>query len=154
MAGVNKVILVGNLGQDPEIKILQGGNCVANFSLATSEKWKDKTTGQMQEKTEWHKIVAWGKLAEICGKYLKKGSQVYVEGKNQTTKFTGKDGVVRYTTEVVIKEMAMVGGRPQQSRPSSNRDDSREIVEHDQSYGDTGSRAFNPDDFHDDDTPF
>ena len=105
MAGVNKVILVGNLGQDPEIKNLQGGNCVANFSLATTEKWTGKDG--KQEKTEWHKIVAWGKLAEICGKYLKKGSQVYVEGKNQTTKFTGKDGVVRYTTEVIIKEMTM-----------------------------------------------
>ena len=107
---VNKVILVGNLGRDPEIRYTPSGTAVANFSIATSEKWKDKKSGEMQERTEWHRIVAWGRLGEICGEYLNKGKQVYIEGRMQTRSWE-KDGVTRYTTEVVASEMKMLGGR-------------------------------------------
>ena len=108
MSGVNKVILVGRLGADPEVKDLGEGNFVANFSMATSEKYKDKS-GEMQEKTEWHRIVVWGKLAEICGKYLKKGREAYVDGKLQTRSWEDKEGVTKYTTEVVAKEVQFLG---------------------------------------------
>ena len=112
--GVNKVILVGNLGKDPEVRFLPGGSAVCNFSIATSESWKDKQ-GQVQEKTEWHRISIFGKLAEIAGEYLKKGSQVYVEGKLQTRKWTNKEGQDQYTTEVHLDPfngvMQMLGGR-------------------------------------------
>jgi len=109
--GVNKVILVGNLGKDPEVRYSPNGNAVANITLATSEQWKDRNTGEQQEKTEWHRIVFFNRLAEIVGEYLKKGSQVYVEGKLQTRKWQGQDGQDRYTTEVVANEMQMLGGR-------------------------------------------
>ncbi len=109
--GVNKVILVGNLGKDPEVKYTAGGTAVCNFSIATSESWKDKTTGEKQERTEWHSIVCWSGLAEIAGEYLRKGSQVYVEGKLQTRKWEDKEGNTRYTTEIVIHDMQMLGGR-------------------------------------------
>ena len=107
---VNKVILIGNLGRDPEVRYTADGRAVANFSLATSEKWKDKNSGEMTERTEWHNIVAWGKLGEICGEYLAKGKQVYIEGRLQTRSWE-KDGVTRYTTEVVASEMKMLGTR-------------------------------------------
>lgn len=100
--GVNKVILVGNLGQDPDIRYMPNGNAVANLTLATSESWKDRNTGQLQEKTEWHRIVIFGKLAEIAGEYLRKGSQAYFEGKLQTRKWQDQQGQDRYTTEVVV----------------------------------------------------
>jgi single-strand DNA-binding protein len=103
-SGINKVILIGNLGQDPDIRYMQSGDPVANISIATSESWKDKTTGEPREKTEWHRVVFFGKLAEIVGKYLKKGSKVYVEGKLQTKKWTDKEGSDRYTTEVVVDQ--------------------------------------------------
>ncbi|NVK23488.1 MAG: single-stranded DNA-binding protein [Gammaproteobacteria bacterium] len=113
--GVNKVILIGTLGSDPEVRYMPNGGAVANISLATNESWKDKNTGQMQEKTEWHRVVVFGKLAEVAGEYLRKGSQVYFEGKLQTRKWqdqaTGQD---KYTTEVVIDfggQMQMLGGR-------------------------------------------
>jgi len=113
--GVNKVILIGTLGSDPEVRYMPNGNAVANISLATNESWKDKNTGQMQEKTEWHRVVVFGKLAEVAGEYLRKGSQVYFEGKLQTRKWqdqaTGQD---KYTTEVVVDfggQMQMLGGR-------------------------------------------
>lgn len=112
--GINKVILVGNLGKDPEIRYTPDGRAIANITLATSETWKDKNTGQPQEKTEWHRIVIFGKLAEIAGEYLKKGSQVYFEGKLQTRKWTDQSGQDRYTTEVVVDingQMQMLGGR-------------------------------------------
>lgn len=112
MASVNKVILVGNLGQDPEVRYTQNGAAVANFSIATSESWTDKQTGQKTSKTEWHRIVAWNKLGEICGEYLHKGKQVYVEGKLETRKWRDeKAGVDRYTTEVKIHTMQMLGNR-------------------------------------------
>jgi single-strand DNA-binding protein len=108
--GVNKVILVGNLGNDPEVKYMPSGNAVANVSLATTESWKDKSSGDRQEKTEWHRVVFFGKLAEIAGEYLKKGSQVYVEGRLQTREWE-KDGVKRYSTEIIASDMQMLGGR-------------------------------------------
>jgi len=109
--GVNKAIIVGNLGKDPEIRHAANGNQIANLTIATSEKWKDKQTGQQQEKTEWHRVCAFGKLAEIMGQYLKKGSQVYIEGKLQTRKWQDSNGQDRYTTEIVANEMQMLGGR-------------------------------------------
>ncbi len=112
--GVNKVILIGNLGQDPEIRYMPNGGAVANLTLATSESWRDKQTGEMREKTEWHRVVIFGKLAEVAGEYLKKGSQVYIEGSLQTRKWQDQSGQDRYTTEVVVNiggSMQMLGGR-------------------------------------------
>ena len=108
--GINKVILIGNLGADPELKYTPSGAAVANFRIATNETWTD-ASGEKQERTEWHNIVAWRKLAEICGEYLKKGSQVYLEGRLQTRSWEGQDGVKRYTTEVVARDMQMLGAR-------------------------------------------
>lgn len=101
--GVNKVILVGNLGQDPEVRYMPNGGAVANITLATSESWRDKQTGETKEKTEWHRVVLFGKLAEVAGEYLRKGSQVYIEGALQTRKWTDQSGQEKYTTEVVVK---------------------------------------------------
>ncbi len=113
---LNKVLLIGNLGRDPEVKYTPSGTAIANFSIATTEKWtKD---GQKNEKTEWHKIVAWQRLAEICGEYLHKGSQVYVEGKLQTRSWDDKEGNKKYTTEIVINQMQMLGSR---SEPKQDR---------------------------------
>ena len=103
--GVNKVILLGNLGKDPEIKYMANGNAVANITLATSETWNDKSSGEKKEKTEWHRVVFFGKLAEIVGQYVKKGSKIYIEGKLQTRKWQGQDGKDNYTTEVVVDGM-------------------------------------------------
>lgn len=117
---VNKVILLGALGQDPEVKYMQNGNAVANFSLATNETWKDKD-GKRQEKTEWHRCVAFRKPAEIIGEYCKKGSQLYVEGQLATRKWQDKEGNDRYTTEINVKEFKFVGGgRGQESRPKED----------------------------------
>ncbi len=113
--GINKVIIFGNLGQDPETKALPSGSYVTNISVATSESWKDKQTGQQQERTEWHRIVFFNRLAEIAGEYLKKGSQVYIEGKLQTRKWQDQNGQDRYTTEIVANEMQMLGSRQQGS---------------------------------------
>jgi single-strand DNA-binding protein len=137
MAGINKVILVGNLGQKPEVKYASNGNAIANLSVATSESWTDKNTGQKQEKTEWHRVSLFGKLAEIAGQYLDKGSKVYVEGKLQTRKWQDQSGADRYTTEVVVsgfngtlqmldrRDGPGMGGAPQaggqQSAPSAPR---------------------------------
>ncbi len=109
MSGVNKVILVGRLGQDPEVRYTPSGVAVANFSLATSEEWTDKNSGEKQERTEWHRIVAWRRLGEICGEYLRKGSQVYIEGKLQTRSWEDRDGNKRYTTEIIANQMQMLG---------------------------------------------
>ena len=123
MAGVNKVILVGRLGGDPEIRYAQSGLAVANFSLATSESWtKD---GQKQEKTEWHKVVAFAKLAEICGEYLVKGKQIYIEGRIQTRKWEDKEGQTRYTTEIVANQMQMLGSKGDRSEaPAQSKGES------------------------------
>lgn len=109
--GVNKAILVGNLGSDPETRYTAGGSAVTNVSLATTDSWKDKQSGEQQEKTEWHKVVFFGRLAEIAAEYLRKGSQIYVEGRIQTRKWQGKDGQDRWTTEIVGNEMQMLGSR-------------------------------------------
>lgn len=109
--GVNKVILIGNLGRDPEVRYMPSGSAVANVALATSEQWKDKQTGEQQERTEWHNVVFFNRLAEIVGEYLKKGSQVYVEGSLRTRKWQDKNGNDRYSTEIVASEMQMLGGR-------------------------------------------
>ncbi len=109
MAGINKVIIVGNLGKDPELRYTPQGQAVCNFSVATSESWNDKN-GQKQERTEWHRIVVWGKLGELCGKYLAKGRQAYVEGRLQTRSWDDKDGQKKYTTEVVANTVQFLGG--------------------------------------------
>lgn len=128
--GVNKVILVGNLGNDPEVRYMPNGNAVANLSLATSESWKDQQ-GQVQERTEWHRLTMYRRLAEIAGEYLRKGSQIYVEGKLQTRKWQDQSGQDRYTTEIIVDQMQMLGGRQQdgnmgggggyQQRPQQNQ---------------------------------
>lgn len=109
--GVNKVILIGNLGADPEVRYTANGTAVTNFSLATTDQWKDRQTGERQERTEWHRLVIFSRLAEIAGEYLKKGSKVYIEGRLQTRKWQGKDGQDRYTTEVVVNDMQMLDAR-------------------------------------------
>lgn len=130
--GINKVIIVGNCGQDPETRYLPSGGAVTNMSLATSEAWKDKNTGEQQERTEWHKVVFFNRLGEIAGEYLKKGSKVYVEGSLRTRKWQGQDGSDRYTTEIVASEMQMLdsrggqeggggGGGYQQNRPQQSQ---------------------------------
>lgn len=129
MRGVNKVILVGTLGADPEVKYAANGNAIANLSVATSEEWNDKSTGQKQQKTEWHRVSMFGKIAEIAGQYLKKGSQVYLEGKLQTRKWQDQNGQDRYTTEVVISgfdgQMQMLGGGGQRQGGDTSFDQSQ-----------------------------
>jgi single-strand DNA-binding protein len=111
MASVNKVILIGNLGRDPEVRYAPSGSAICNVTLATSRQWKDKTSGEKQEETEWHRVVFYDRLAEIAGEYLKKGRPVYVEGRLKTRKWTDKDGVEKYTTEIVADQMQLLGSR-------------------------------------------
>lgn len=121
--GLNKVILIGNLGRDPEVRYTPGGLAVANFSMATSETWTNKE-GEKETRTEWHRIVAWGKLGEICGEYLSKGKQVYIEGRIQTREWEDKEGNKRYTTEIIASQMLMLGSRESagEPRPSPSSD--------------------------------
>ena len=130
--GINKVILIGNLGQDPETRYMPSGGAVTNFTLATNESWKDKQTGEQKDRTEWHKVAMFGRLAEIAAEYLRKGSQVYVEGRLQTRKWQDRDGNDRYTTEIIGDTMQMLGSRgdsaptrsaPAQNTPSGTTDD-------------------------------
>lgn len=116
MSSLNKVLLIGYLGRDPETRYMPNGECVTNFSMATSEKWLDKQSGEKREKTEWHNITAFRKLGEICSQYLKKGSAIYCEGKLQTQKYTDKDGIEKYTTRILIDSMQMLGGGPDQNK--------------------------------------
>jgi len=118
--GINKVILVGNVGKDPEVRYSAAGAAIANVALATSDAWKDKQTGEKQERTEWHRVVFFNRLAEVVGEYLKKGAQVYIEGRLQTRKWTDKDGHDRYTTEIVASEMQMLGGRGSSGADAQN----------------------------------
>jgi single-strand DNA-binding protein len=111
MASVNKVILIGNLGRDPEVRYATSGSAICNVTIATSRQWKDKTSGERQEETEWHRVVFYDRLAEIAGEYLKKGRPVYVEGRLKTRKWTDKDGVEKYTTEIVADQMQLLGSR-------------------------------------------
>ena len=148
--GINKVILVGNLGQDPDTKAMPSGMTVCNLRIATSESWKDKQSGEMKEQTEWHSVAMFGRLAEIAGEYLRKGSQVYIEGRLRTRKWQDKNGNDRYTTEIVANEMQMLGsgrgmggeGRAPGGRASGGEPD-----------GDPGRSSTEKDDF-DDDIPF
>jgi single-strand DNA-binding protein len=149
--GVNKVILIGNLGQDPETRTTPGGTTVTNIRIATSESWRDKTSGEMKEQTEWHGIVLWNKLGEIAAEYLKKGSQVYIEGRLQTRKWQDKQGNDRYTTEVVASEMQMLGGRGGGGGASQETRDTREAGK--SAGAPAGERAGASADF-DDDIPF
>lgn len=123
--GVNKVILVGNLGQDPEVRYMPSGGAVANLTLATSESWRDRQTGEMKEQTEWHRVVMFGKLAEVAGEYLRKGSQVYIEGQLRTRKWTDQSGQERYTTEINVPQiggvMQMLGGRQGGGAPAGGQ---------------------------------
>ena len=119
--GVNKVILIGNLGADPETRFMPSGGAVTNVTLATSESWKDKQTGQMQERTEWHRLVFFNKLGEIAGEHLKKGSKIYVEGSIRTRKWQGQDGQDKYTTEIVASEMQMLDGRSEGAGQQQNQ---------------------------------
>ncbi len=128
MASVNKVIIVGNLGRDPEMRYMPSGDAIANIAVATTDKWKDKATGEQKESTEWHRIAFYGKLAEIVGQYLVKGSQVYVEGKLKTRKYTDKDGIEKYSTEIAADTMQMlgsksasVGNQPPGSQPAARQ---------------------------------
>jgi len=128
---LNKVLLLGRLGRDPEMKYTPNGTAVVNFSMATSESWKDKNTGEKNERTEWHRITAWRRLAEICGEYLKKGSQVLIEGKLQTRSWEDQEGNTRYMTEVVAHYMKMLGSRQSQGQsqgpPTSNEPEDEDI---------------------------
>ncbi len=121
MAGINKAIIVGRLGKDPEMRYMPDGTAVANFSIATSEDWKDKATGEKKERTEWHRIVAFRKLGEMCGEYLSKGKQVYIEGRIQTRSWDDKDGNKRYTTEIVASDMQMLGPKDEGARKEFRR---------------------------------
>jgi single-strand DNA-binding protein len=156
--GVNKVILVGTCGQDPEVRYLPNGNAVTNLSLATSEQWTDKQTGQKVEKTEWHRVSLFGKVAEIAGEYLRKGSQVYIEGKLQTREWE-KDGIKRYTTEIVVDmqgTMQLLGGRPQegdQQQSTQRQQPQQQRQQSQQSRPQQSQQAAPPDSF-DDDIPF
>ena len=140
--GINKVIVVGNLGADPDARYMPNGNAVTNISVATTSSWKDKESGERQEKTEWHRVVFFGRLAEIASEYLKKGSQVYVEGRLQTRKWEDKEGNDRWTTEIVANEMQMLGERISSSSNSNNSNTPK-----------NSSSEFASDDF-DDDIPF
>ena len=143
MSGINKVMLIGRLGQDPEVRYTPDGTAVANFSIATSEEWKDKNSGEKRERTEWHRIVAWRRLGEICGEYLSKGRQVYIEGRIQTRSWEDKDGNKRYTTEVIASDVQFLGGRDSAvaAGPSAGAQD-------------TGGQAPSPQGPQDDDIPF
>jgi len=143
MAGVNKVIVVGRLGSDPDTRYMPSGSAVTNVSVATSESWKDKETGEKQEKTEWHRVVFFNRLAEIASEYLKKGSQIYVEGRLQTRKWEDKEGKERWTTEIVANQMQMLGERMSSGSSSNNQSSSKN----------TNNNEFANDDF-DDDIPF
>lgn len=122
--GINKVILVGNLGADPETKYAASGTAITSIRIATSESWKDKQTGEQQERTEWHRVKFFGRLAEIAAEYLKKGSQVYVEGKLRTDEYE-RDGVKKYSTDIIADELQMLGGKPSADRPARGSEPSR-----------------------------
>ena len=160
--GVNKVILVGNLGADPETRYTQGGGAITSIRIATSESWNDKQTGEKQERTEWHRIKFFGKLAEIAGEYLRKGSSVYVEGSIRYDKYTGQDGQEKYSTDIIADEMQMLGGREGGGGGAGGDRPARAPR---QDYGNQGGGQRRPapapasqpapmDDFADDDIPF
>ena len=136
MAGVNKVIIIGNLGNDPDMRYMPSGEAVANLSIATSETWNDRNTGEKREKTEWHRVVAFRKLAEIIGQYCKKGSKIYIEGKLQTRKWTDQGGQTRYTTEIIADQMQMLDSRNSGGDWGGNHQG--------QDYGNSSQGSYNP----------
>lgn len=150
--GVNKVLLVGHLGKDPETRYSPDGKAVANVTIATSEQWKDKTSGEKQERTEWHRVVFFGRLAEIVDQYVKKGAQIYVEGRLQTRKWKDKEGNDRYTTEIVANEMQMLGGKGDGGERAERPDSTGPNGYQQAKGGGTGNRGAAPD--FDDDIPF
>ena len=154
--GVNKVIICGNLGQDPEVRYMPNGNAVANISVATSESWKDKATQEQKEETEWHRCVCYGKLAEIIGEYLKKGSKIYLEGKLKTRKWKDQQNVDRYTTEIVFDEMQMIDGKQQGVSPSPPPQQPQRPAQQPQNNGYAAARNApqQPTNFDDDSIPF
>ncbi len=152
--GINKVILIGNLGQEPEVRQMPNGNAVTNITIATSESWKDKNTGEQRENTEWHRVVMFNRLAEIAGQYLQKGSRIYIEGHLQTSKWQNQQGIDQYTTEIVAKEMQMLGSSSQ--RLNKNTSSQKIDNKADDSIMPEGIWEFDPkhlDDF-EDDIPF
>lgn len=155
--GVNKVILVGALGKDPEVRYLPNGGAVANMTLATSDSWRDKQTGEQKEQTEWHRVVVFGKLAEVAGEYLRKGSQVYIEGQLRTRKWTDQSGQERYTTEINVPQiggvMQMLGGR-QGGEQSGGQSEQRKPQQQRQQQRASAPQASEPPMDFDDDTPF
>ena len=156
--GINKAILIGNLGADPETRYTQSGSAVTNIRLATSESWKDRQTGENQERTEWHRVVFFNRLAEIAGQYLRKGSKVYIEGSIRTRSWES-DGVTRYTTEIVANEMQMLGGRgdgagPRSERPAARPERSNSAPARDDGNARPAAKPDFADDFADDDIPF
>lgn len=157
--GINKVILVGNLGRDPEVRYTPNGGAIANITIATTDQWKDKQSGQMQDRTEWHRVVMFGRLGEIAGEYLKKGSQVYIEGRLQTRKWQDQSGQDRYTTEIVANEMQMLGsggGRGASSADFSQESDAPPPARQQVQGGGRSSTASSSNNFDgfDDDIPF
>ena len=159
--GINKVILVGTLGKDPEVRYSQGGAALTSISVATNESWKDKQTGEQKERTEWHRVKFFGRLAEIAGEYLKKGGQVYIEGSLRTEKYTDKQGVEKYSTDIIANEMQMLGGRPEGSSARTEAGGERAPRgaggEYGNSRGGAPERQAPPpmdDNFADDDIPF
>lgn len=152
--GVNKVILIGNLGIDPEVRYMPSGGAVANLRIATSENWKDKQTGEMQERTEWHRVVMFGRLAEVAGEYLKKGAKIYVEGRLQTRKWQGQDGQDRYTTEIVANDMQMLDTRSSGGVAVANQDPGYERMPEAESGHQSGASNSTAADEFDDDIPF
>lgn len=152
--GINKVILVGYLGKDPEVRYSPQGQAVATVSVATTESWKDKDSGEKIERVEWHRVVMFGRLAEVAGEYLKKGAQIYVEGRLQTRKWQDKDGNDRYTTEVVANEMQMLGGRPGAMESSAATGASHPPRQPARAASAAGSSANPPPADFDDDIPF
>ena len=135
MSGINKAIIIGRLGRDPELRYTPDGTAIANFSVATSEEWKDKNTGEKKEKTEWHRIVAYRKLGEICGEYLSKGKQVYIEGRIQTREWEDKEHIKRYTTEIVASDIQFLGSKDGSSPGGESRKTASPDYDHGQRYG-------------------
>jgi single-strand DNA-binding protein len=154
MASVNKVILVGNLGRDPETRYSPDGGAICNISVATTDTWKDKTSGERQERTEWHRVVFFSRLAEIAGEYLKKGSQVYIEGRLQTRKWQDKEGQERYTTEIIADRMQMLGSRSGMGEAGGRGADAREPAMAEEPKPGTKKPAGGKFDDLDDDIPF
>ena len=152
--GVNKVFLIGNLGRDPEVRYTQTGTAVANFTLATTDKWRDQASGEPKERTEWHRVVVWGKQAEIAGEWLRKGRQVYVEGSLQTREWTDRDGNKRYTTEIRTQNFQMLGNRGDRNDAPAAPNETEATAEPSAAGGGGGGASGGGGSFDDDDIPF